>query len=421
MDRRGFFLGMGLTSLAAPALLNRATAQPPRPVTSQTQRVAAAAARHRRSLEYANGVFAGPAWDYLLARGRESHVFMLGEEHGIAENPKLAAALFRALVPAGYARVAVEISDPMAAVLDRALAAGGFEGLRRLLADEGARVAFFGLREEAEWLAAARAALPGGRPFLWGVDYEVSGDRHLIAVLGAKRKPAAARTALAALEAASNAAWAKFHQTRNPQFIFTFAGDPALVRAVRDVWPAADPEARLILETLEETLAINQFWATGHGFDSNLRRAAMMRANFLRHWRAEPTAARPRLFMKFGAAHMIRGLGPTDVFDLGTLVPALAALEERKTFQLLVLAGAASETGNFDPQAYRYVAGHGDQYQEGMEPFTGQTQGFTLFETAPLRPIAHSGDRSLHPELVRVIHGFDAVLVMSGSTPSSNL
>jgi hypothetical protein len=99
----------------------------------------------------------------------------------------------------------------------------------------------------------------------------------------------------------------------------------------------------------------------------------------------------------------------------------LAALEDRRAFQLLVLAGATSETGNLDPQTFRYVPGHREQYQEGMEPFTGQAEGFTLFETAPLRALARSSDRSLHPELVRAIHGFDAILVMAGSTPSHDL
>jgi hypothetical protein len=431
MGRRELLLGAAAAGLAGPASARAAASQhiagPPEAPTasaaapSRTQRIAAAAAQHKQRLDFANGAFAGPAWDYLLARGREAQVFMLGEEHGIAENPKLAAALFRALVPAGYARVAVEISDAMAAEVDRALTAGGFAGLRRMIEDETSRVAFFGLREEAEWLAAARAALPGGRPFLWGVDYEVGGDRHLIAMLKGKRKGAAAERALAALEAASNASWAQYHQTHNPQYIYSFSGDPALVRALRAAWPAADAQARLILDTLEETFEINHLWVAGNGYGSNLRRAALMRASFLRHWHAEPAAARPRLFMKFGASHVMRGLTPTGVFDLGTLVPELAGLENRKTFQLLVLAGATSETGNLDPQTFRYVPGHREQYQEGMEPFTGQAEGFTLFETAPLRGLARSGDRTLHPELVRAIHGFDAILVMAGSTPSHDL
>ena len=424
IDRRELIVRAGMIGAAAPALLTAAAAQQPAAAQpSRADRLASAALNARQRLEYRDGTFSGPAWDMLLARGRDAQFFLLGEEHGIAENPKLAAALFQALVPSGYRNVAIEISPPMATVVDRALAEGGMDGFRRLFADEGARVAFFGLREEAEWLAAARAAVPGRQPLLWGFDYEVGADRHLIALLMAKRKPAAAATALAALQAASSASWARYHETRNPQYIYSFSGDPALVRAVRHAWPRPDAEAQAMLATLEETFEINRLWVAGRGFDSNVRRAAFLRGNFLRYWAQARRRQTPRVFMKFGASHMIRGLNPTDTFDIGALAPEVAAIEGGKSFHLLVLAGPDSDTSNFDPQAYTFRPGRREQYQGGMELIARQAwpDAFTLFDTAPLRPIARSNARDLHPELARAIHGFDAILVMSGSTPAANL
>ena len=358
----------------------------------------------------------------MLARGRAAHFFLLGEEHGIAENPKLAAALFRALVPAGYAKVAVEISPPMAAALDRALRDGGFDGLRRLLADEASRVAFFGMREEAEWLAAARAALPGGRPFLWGCDYEVGGDRHLIGLLKAKRKPAAAEAALAALEAASNASWARYHETRNPQFIYSFSGDPALVQAVRAAWPRADAEALAILETLEETFAINRLWFERRGFEFERppRRLparqfpAALAGRRRRQAAGVPEIRRvayhPRPQPDRHVRHRRPGPGDRGAGGADRLPPAGAGRAGPRHRQF--------RSG--DLQLPRRAS---RQYQEGMELLLGQAwpDAFTLFDTAPLRPIARSSARDLHPELARAIHGFDAILVMSGSTPSANL
>ena len=98
-------------------------------------------------------------------------------------------------------------------------------------------------------------------------------------------------------------------------------------------------------------------------------------------------------------------------------------MDDVGTFSLLVLADPASETSNLDPTTFRYVPGRREQYQAGLEVFTGQplAGGFALFDTRPLRRLARTGDRSLHPELVRTIHGFDAVLVMTGSTPAANL
>lgn len=115
--------------------------------------------------------FSGPGYEQLLDAGRKSHFLLLGEEHGIAENPLLAAQLFRALAPEGYRRLTIEISPPMAAVLDRALAEDGLGGLRALYALPGGEPAFFGMREEAQILAAVRAAVPANEPALWGADY----------------------------------------------------------------------------------------------------------------------------------------------------------------------------------------------------------------------------------------------------------
>ena len=46
---------------------------------------------------------------------------------------------------------------------------------------------------------------------------------------------------------------------------------------------------------------------------------------------------------------------------------------------------------------------------------------FTLFDMAPLRPIVVGGSGDVPLPLWKAIHGFDAVLIMAGSHPSTNL
>jgi hypothetical protein len=425
IHRRGVLSGAALLAAAPllPAAAQTGASAPP--TLSREEKIARAAAESRMRLDYRGGRFSGPAWEWLLARGRESQFFLLGEEHGIAENAKLAAQLFAALVPSGYSKVAVEISAPMAEELDRAVTAGGAAGLKRLFEDPGSVVAFFGMREEAEWLAAARAALPGRQPFLWGNDYEVGADRRLIALLKPVRKPVAARQALDRLEAASHASWARYAQTHDFQHIYSFAGDPALVRAVRAAWPKPDPRSAWILDTLEETFAINRLWVERRAWESNERRGAFMRANFLRHWRLEKAAGRsPRVFLKYGASHMVRGRNTTETFDLGSLVPEVAAIEGGKAFQLLVLPGKGSSVAVLDPTTFGYkpVEYDGD-YSKGLEPIAEQAwpDAFTLFDTHKLRPLLGFSRTPAHPQLMNMVHGYDAVLILSGSTPSHSL
>ena len=425
MDRRSF-LSASVMAATAPLLGVPAAAQPSAPAAAppkptRTRRIAAAMAANRMPIEFDGTRFSGPGYDWLVERGSDAGAFLVGEEHGIAENPKLAAQLFGALVPSGYRHVAIEISPVMAAAVDDALASRDPKALRTLLTTPESRVAFFGMREEADWLRSARTALPGKAPFLWGMDYDVGADRYLIRKLKAARKPAGANAALAKLETASAASWAKYEQTHNPELIYSFAGDPALVQQLHAAWPGADAQSALIMDTLEQTFAINRLWFAKKGYESNLLRSQFMRANLLRYWRAKP--AQDRLFMKMGASHLVRGVNMTDVFDLGTIVPELLAERGERSFHMLVLPGPGTQTASLDPTRFVYVPGNRDQYGEGMDLFDQAIipAKFTLFDTAPLRPIASSYSGEVALPLWRVVHGFDAVLIMTGSHPSSNL
>jgi hypothetical protein len=114
----------------------------------------------------------------------------------------------------------------------------------------------------------------------------------------------------------------------------------------------------------------------------------------------------------------------TETYDLGTLLPELAALEGSKAFHLLVLPGAGSKVAVFNPVEWTYApAPAKDSYAKGLEPILGAAHAgaFTLIDLRPLRPLLVSGREGATPDLMRTVHGFDAVLVMSGSTPSSNL
>jgi hypothetical protein len=430
LHRRQLIAGAGAAALLGATQRLRAQPSPtPAPAAqaaqpSTSERIAAAALQNRHRLTYSGGGFSGAAWDMLLKEGRAAHFFLVGEEHGIAENPKLAAALFQALAPAGYARLGIEISPQMAMEMDRVLRRGGMAALRRHLADPANAVAFFGMREEAELLAAARAAVPGNRPVLWGLDYEVGADRRLIAMLKAAPKPPAAQRALAALEAASTASWAEYAKTRGPQHIFSFGGDPALVEAVRSAWPRPDASSEWALVTLEETLRINRQFVGGDNHGSNVRRAQLLRSNFLRHWREVRGTSAPRVMMKLGASHMIRGLSLTDTYDLGSLIPEVAAAEGKSSFSMLVVPGAGSQIAGFDPTKFAYQSAPAGAFLPGVEPLTAAAwpDSYTLVDLRPLRRLARGfGRGAAEPNLSRLIHGFDTMLIMSGSTPSANL
>jgi hypothetical protein len=411
----------GLGLLLALATIAPAMAQTPAPQPSVAERLSIETKANRLKLDYDGNAFSGPAWDRLVAEGKAAQFFLLGEEHGIAENPKLAGQLFSTLAQAGYSKFVIEVSPPIATELDAA-ARKGVSGLAKQYARPGGEPAFFGMKEETEMLAIARAAVKGSAPVFWGVDYEVGGDRLLIAKLEAKSKPESARKALAALKDASDASWAKYASERNPQYIFSFSGDPKLVTALRDAWPKRDKETEGILDTLQQTLEINALWVAGKGYQSNVQRSTFMRTNLLKHWKAELAAGRsPRVFAKMGASHLMRGRNSTETYDIGTLAPELAAMEGGQAFSVLILPGKGSMTAVFDPVKWSYEpAPPKDGYMSGLDPIidAAYPDAFTLIDLRPLRTLLGRWREGTSPELMRIVHGFDMVLVMSGSTPS---
>jgi hypothetical protein len=418
IDRRRL-LAAGALAAAGPALAEPAPATP-----SVEQRLIAKALENLHPMAFDGRAFSGPGWELLLREGRASEFVLLGEEHGTREIPLLARELFLALAPAGFEALAIEISPPIAEDLDRA-ALGGVDGIRRFVEAWPPGPAFYFWRTEAELIAAVRAAAPKGREALWGLDYEVTGDRRLIARLKAKA-PASARTALAALDKASTDAWAKWRTTHDPGVLFTFAGDPALVRAVRAAWPRPDADASAIMTTLEETLEINALFPN-RGWESNERRSALMRANFARHLKAaEPR--RPKVMVKMGESHVMRGVSWAGTFDVGSLVPEAAALRGGRAFSVLAGGGQKAMHGVLDPTRMATAPAPVDMLDElGLGFLVAAlpaTPGPMLIDLRPLRPIVSNTARLKalnNPEAVRVIFAVDAMVVWNGTTPAEML
>ena len=145
----------------------------------------------------------------------------------------------------------------------------------------------------------------------------------------------------------------------------------------------------------------------------------------LRHWRIEQAAGRsPKAMFKLGANHLVRGVNDVGTFDLGSLLPEVAALADAKTFSLMVLPGAESNVAVLDPATWTYREGSAkDNYAGGLELLSAQAypDAFTLFDLRHLRPLTRSGRmHTTYPALVRAVNGYDALLIMSGSTPSRN-
>jgi hypothetical protein len=367
-------------------------------------------------LSLTDGRPGGPGWDFLLTESREAHFTLIGEEHGVVETAQLSAALYKALRPSGYDRVAVELSPVIARDVELALRRDGVRGIERFLKIPGAWGVLYSLREEAAFLAEVVAATPGSS-VLWGLDYEIFADRYLISKL-LRKAPVSAKDALSRLQNASNAAWGN-------QLPFTVSGaDPALVRSVRTAWAKPDRESDAILRTLEETLAIN---GTSGRLPSLQRRTAFTRRNFAQHFREEKSRGKtPKVMFKFGYNHMVRGPNYVNVFDLGSLPDEVAAMEGGRAFHILVFPGTGSRQATLGPNGWVPVST--DDYDEfgagekrlGRVLARSDAAGHEVIDLRRIRPLVARGFEEINPDLIRTIHGYDAAVIWKeahASTP----
>ena len=370
---------------------------------------------------------AGRGWDWLVQEARAARFTLVGEEHGVAETAQFSTALFNALRESGYSRAAIELSPPIAEDIEAAARRNGFKGIVDLLTTPGA-FTFYNLREEAKFLADVIKAAPRNERVLWGLDREIFSDRYLISRLEA-RVPQRAREAFDRLKQASANAQARSEQTRNPDDMFLLAEDPALVSAVRAGWPNPDQESDQIMRTLQESLAIETAERTGGMWPYMQRRTEWMRGNLAARLKEEQgRKVQPKVMMKFGYNHMIRGANYVNVFDLGAMADEVAALTGERAFHIIVLPSPGSRQAVPGP---RRSFGSGatddfDDFQTGDGRLTrvlpnASATGHEVINLRALRPLAMRGLEGWNPDVVRTIYGYDAAVIWKGAHASSGL
>jgi hypothetical protein len=370
-----------------------------------------------------NGAPAGRGWDWLVQQARDARFTLVGEEHGVAETAQLSAALFKALRGAGYTRMAIELSPIIAQDIETAARHNGVQGILSFYAMPGTWSPMY-LREEAEFIASVIGAAPTNERVLWGFDREIFSDRYLISRLE-PRVPRSAKESFARLKEASTKAGALQQQNQGPPFLFS-GQDPAIVSAVRAAWPNPDRESDTILRTLEESLAINAVAQTGTAWDSSERRAQWMRNCLVAVLRQDRGRASPRVMMKAGYNHMIRGLNYVNIFDVGALPDEVAALTGDRAFHVIVLPGPGSHQAVLGP-GRSFVSVSSDEFDEfkaGDQRLTrvlsnANATGHEVIDLRAVRPLAVRGLEAWNADVVKTIHGYDAAVVWKGAHASS--
>jgi hypothetical protein len=424
INRRDLLVSSGLFLLGGKRAFTQGAAPPPvQQQTTPQARLLEALQRNRLPLTMTDGGPAGRGWDWLVERARDAQFTLIGEEHGVAETAQLSAVLFKALRGSGYSRMAIELSPIIAQDIESAARRNGVQGILDFYAAPSTWSPMY-LREEAQFIASVVNAAPKNERVLWGLDREIFSDRYLISRLE-PRVPASAKESFARLKEASSSAAARQQQNQGPPFLFS-EQDPTMVSAVRAAWPNPDRESDTILRTLEESLAINAVARTGTAWDSSERRAQWMRNSLAERLWEERREAPPKVMMKFGYNHMIRGANYVNIFDVGSMTDEVASLNGGRAFHILVLPGPGSRQAVLGP-GRSFVSVSSDEFDEfraGDQRLTrvlsnANATGHEVIDLRALRPLAMRGLESWNADVVRTIHGYDAAVIWKGAHASS--
>ena len=425
VSRRDLLCAGGLSLLAGTRAFGLSTGALS-PAESQNSdnasaRLLAALQGNRLPLTMTDGP-AGRGWDWLVKEARDARFTLIGEEHGVAETAQFTAALFKALRGSGYNRMAIEVSPIIAQDIEAAARRNGLQGILEFFAAPDTWNPTY-LREEAQFIAAVIDAAPKSERVLWGLDRELFSDRYLISRLEAK-VPQRAKESFNRLKEASTNAWARHKQNPSVENLFIFSQDPALVSAVRTAWSNPDRESDTILRTLEESLAINAVARTETAWASAERRAQWKRNNLAARLNEERST--PKVLMKFGYNHMIRGANYVNIFDVGAMTDEIATLSGGRAFHIIVLPGPGSRQAVLGP-GRSFVSVSSDEFDEfraGDQRITrvlsnANATGHEVIDLRALRPLAMRGLDAWNPDLVRTIHGYDAAVIWKGAHASS--
>jgi hypothetical protein len=355
-----------------------------------------------RPLGLADGKLGSSGGAWLTGKLRETDILMIGESHGSGSVAETIGLIVDALPDDRPLAYALETS-PAGAVIQEALLRGPAARHEAYMADPRRAIsfAFLNLREEADLARKILVRSGNMQGALWGLDQEFATSAPiLLDRLESWARTSAQRTAIAEARGKVQA----FMALANLSDGFYAPLDAAFAKG-----PAA---ARRLLADMRFSTQVYRLQESAPAL-SNRQREDYMKRNFLAHWRAA-SAHKPRVVMKFGAYHLTAGLSPTATPALGGFVNALALMDSRVTFSIMIVCGPDGQQIGFRGA----IGGCREDFEATAGIFLPRLARHapTLIDTAPLRAIAPTLRRMGVSEDIRsYIQSYDAIIVLSGA------
>jgi hypothetical protein len=384
--------------------------------------------KNRRLLRYEGGNLTGEGAEFLKEEARLNQFFLVGEDHGQAEIPEFTTALLKTLRGYNYKYLAVETGPITAKMIEPLITRpDGFQAIGNFARAYPYALPFYNWQEEARFLVEAKKS----GMHIWGLDQEfIIADRFLFKRLEEIAPNAAARELARSYKEKAAAGYSKMVESKNPTTVFMVTATAEDFQKLEAAFkgPRASEGARIVSE-LKVSWEIYKKNFANEGYKSNAQRARLMKTHFMDYYKAAQARgdAAPKVLLKFGALHTMKGRTFTNVSDLGTLTTELGEATGTGAFNLAVLGvkGTVNAYRVFNPN------------EKDRQKDYNLSQSLTFMDVKPLVAIADSNQCTLidmralradlhhgklgkvDPGLQRFIWGYDAVLLIpqvKGST-----
>jgi hypothetical protein len=385
---------------------------------------------HRYELQVDGGHLSGVGAEVLEKAILGAQFVLIGEQHGNAQTPEFASAVCDIAFSHGFSALAIEAGPMLTGQLEKWSRA----------ADAGAHVAefqkefpdsipFYRVREESAFLDHCAHSAKSGNFQLWGLDQEFYGESGFLLERLSNSHPGKAAAALLRRMLRENEqAFHRAVSSGNVKENFMFSV-PAheMVELRNAIAKEKNPAALAILNGFLESQEIYREQLNGEAYLSNRRRSVLMKTLFARNYERQTLAQGKlaRVILKFGSAHLYKGVNPGHLNDLGNFVAEFADRLHSNSLHINVLAVQGGEvnfvTPGQSPQIEKFNLLDGKSPEVAfLKPLLDHRlpDGWTLYDLRGLRP----DFKSLGPvdkELERLIFGYDIVVVVPAFTPSS--
>jgi hypothetical protein len=385
-----------------------------------------ALAQARTALVLSNGGFSGAGADVLAQAVAESRFVLIGEDHITREIPEFASALCDAMHPDYYA---VEAGPDAAQFVNGLLHSP--DRLARMAARGKAHannMAFLDIRQENDLAAHCAAASRNAHFQLWGLDQEFVGSAgQLLDDMMATQPGPASRSAIAATQALEHTADQLARGSADPGKLFLLASTDADLKPLEAaVAQDGNAETKRLLHEFTISRQIYQLNAAGSD-ESNRLRGVLIRQHFLADYSAaKARAAEPRVLLKFGDTHMVKGFNELHQRDLGNFMAEVADGEGARSLHILVLGARGTHAqfaGYAKPLAHEpFVMTEDPDYKwiaPAVENALAQAAGgagktLTLYDLRKLRFKGIDPPRDWE----RIVYGYDLFVLIPELSPA---